>query len=377
MSEKSIVIDNGSGVIKAGFSGDNQPSVKFPSIVGVPRTDKQMVGVESKSEYIGDEAQKMRGVLKLSYPIESGIVTDWGQMEKVWEYCFSNELRCDPSEHKVMLTEAPSNPKANREKMTQLMFETFQVQGLYVAIQAVLSLYSNGRTTGMVCDSGDGVTHTVPVYEGFSIPHAVKKNYIAGRAITDHMAKLLQADGITEQGGQSAWRQIIRKIKEDLCFVSLDPAADKTKAAESTELQKNYELPDGQTVPINAPRFMAPEALFFPDLIKEGDEVEGMHKMTFSSIQECDIDIRKDLYSNVILSGGTTLYAGLPDRLEKELDAMCPQQNMVKIIASGDRYYSVWTGGSTLSSLSTFESQWITKDEYEENGAEIVHRKCV
>lgn len=159
--------------------------------------------------------------------------------------------------------------------------------------------------------------------------------------------------------------------------MSLDPAADKVKAAESTELQKMYELPDGQTVAINAPRFMAPEALFFPDLIKEGDEVEGMHKMTFSSCQECDIDIRKDLYSNVILSGGTTLYQGLPDRLEKELDAMCPQQNMVKIIASQDRYYSVWTGGSTLSSLSTFESQWITKDEYEENGAEIVHRKCV
>jgi actin-related protein len=377
MSEKSIVIDNGSGVIKAGFSGDNQPSVKFPSIVGVPRTDKQMVGVESKSEYIGDEAQKMRGVLKLSYPIESGIVTDWGQMEKVWEYCFSNELRVDPTEHKVMLTEAPQNPKANREKMTSLMFETFGVQGLYVAIQAVLSLYSNGRTTGMVCDSGDGVTHTVPVYEGYQVPHAVKKNYIAGRAITDHMAKLLTADGITEQGGLSAWRQIVRKIKEELCFVSLDPEADKQKAAESTELAKNYELPDGQVVSVNAPRFMGPEALFFPDLIKEGDEVEGMHKMCYSSITECDIDIRTDLYSNVILSGGTTLYAGLPDRLEKELDAMCPQQNVVKIIASGDRYYSVWTGGSTLSSLSTFESQWITKDEYEENGAEIVHRKCV
>lgn len=194
--EKSIVIDNGSGVIKAGFSGDNTPSVKFPSIVGYPRTDKQMVGVESKTEYIGDEAQKMRGVLNIKYPIESGIVTEWGQMEKVWDYCFSNELRVDPSEHKVMLTEAPGNPKANREKMTSLMFETFQVQGLYVAIQAVLSLYSNGRTTGLVVDSGDGVTHTVPVYEGFSIPHAVKKNFIAGRAITNHMVDLLTADGI-------------------------------------------------------------------------------------------------------------------------------------------------------------------------------------
>merc|ERR1719409_2692770 len=276
---KPIVIDNGSGVLKAGFSGDNQPSVKFPSIVGYPRTDKQMVGVESKDEYIGDEAQKMRGVLNIKYPIESGIVTEWGQMEKVWDYCFSNELRVDPSEHKVMLTEAPGNPKANREKMTSLMFETFQVQGLYVAIQAVLSLYSNGRTTGLVVDSGDGVTHTVPVFEGFSIPHAVKKNYIAGRAITDHLVNLLNADGISESGGKSAWAQIVRGIKEKCCFVSLDPSADKAKAAESSELQMNYELPDGQTVMVNAPRFMGPEALFDPGLIKEGDETAGMHTM--------------------------------------------------------------------------------------------------
>ena len=139
----------------------------------------------------------------------------------------------------------------------------------------------------------------------------------------------------------------------------------------------NHELPDGSTIAVNSPRFMAPEALFFPDLIKEGDEVDGMHKMAFASVQECDVDIRKDLYGNTILSGGTTLYEGLPDRLEKELDAMCPQSNTVKIIAGADRYYSVWTGGSTLSSLATFESQWITKEEFEENGAEIVHRKCV
>jgi len=130
-------------------------------------------------------------------------------------------------------------------------------------------------------------------------------------------------------------------------------------------------------ITVNSARFCAPEALFQPGLIKEGDEVHGMHTMGHGTIQECDVDIRKDLYQNVILSGGTTLYEGLPDRLEKEIDALCPQQNMVKIIASKDRYYSVWTGGSTLSSLATVESQWITKDEYEENGAEIVHRKCV
>jgi actin len=179
------------------------------------------------------------------------------------------------------LTEAPANPKINREKMTQIMFETHNVQGFYVAIQAVLSLYSNGRTTGIVCDSGDGVTHTVPVYEGFSIGHTVKKNFIAGRCITDHMVKLLARDNITEQGGISAWRQIVRGIKEKLCFVSIDPAADRAKASESSDLQKMYELPDGQTIPVNSPRFLAPEALFDPGLIKEGDETPGMHTMTF------------------------------------------------------------------------------------------------
>lgn len=372
-----IVIDNGSGVIKAGMSGENMPTVKFPSIVGRPRSDKQMIGVETKAEYIGDEAQKMRGVLNLNYPIESGIVTNWDDMEKVWQYCFTNELRVDPSEHKVLLTEAPMNPKVNREKMTSIMFDTFNVQGLYVAIQAVLSLYSNGRTTGCVIDSGDGVTHTVPVFEGYSVPHAVFKNLVAGRAITDHMTNLLQADGITTNGGASAWKQIVKKMKEELCYIALNPAEEKNKATSSTQVTKTYELPDGSTVNVNLPRFMAPEALFHPDLIKEGDETLGMHRLCFKSITECDLDVRKDLYENIILSGGSTLYEGLPDRVEQEVDKLCPQQGVVKVIATKDRYYSVWTGGSTLSSLSTFESQWITKEEYEEIGPEIVHRKCV
>jgi actin-related protein len=203
-SGSNIVLDNGSGVIKAGMSGEGTPSVKFPSIVGKPK-GAGIIGGNQKDEYIGDEAQKLRGVLNLSYPIASGIVTEWELMNKVWEYAFANELRCDASEHRVLLTEAPLNPKANREKMTEVMFETHNVQGLYIAIQAVLSLYANGRTTGTVCDSGDGVSHTVPVFEGFQIPHAVRKNLIAGRAITDHLNSLLAADNITAQGGISAW----------------------------------------------------------------------------------------------------------------------------------------------------------------------------
>jgi len=216
------------------MSGEGAPSVKFPSIVGKPK-GAGLIGGQQKEEYIGDEAQKLRGVLNLSYPIASGIVTEWELMNKVWEYCFTNELRCDASEHRVLLTEAPLNPKANREKMTEVMFETHNVQGLYIAIQAVLSLYANGRTTGTVCDSGDGVSHTVPVYEGFQIPHAVLKNLIAGRAITSHLVNLLQADGITSQAGVSAWLEIAREIKEKCCFVALDPKQAQEQAANSNE----------------------------------------------------------------------------------------------------------------------------------------------
>jgi len=200
----NIVIDNGSGVIKAGVAGEQAPSVKFPSIIGKPK-GAGIHGGQQKDEYVGDEAQKLRGVLNLHYPIASGIINDWELMNKVWEYCFANELRVDASEHRILVTEAPLNPKANREKMTEVMFETHNVAGLYVAIQAVLSLYANGRTTGVVCDSGDGVSHTVPVFEGFQIPHAVRKNLVAGRVITEYLEKLLTADNITAQGGISAW----------------------------------------------------------------------------------------------------------------------------------------------------------------------------
>jgi len=166
-------------------------------------------------------------------------------------------------------------------------------------------------------------------------------------------------------------------MKEEVCFVALNPEEAKTKANTSSEHIKTYELPDGSTVTVNLPTFMAPEALFDPGLIKEGDETLGMHQLCFKSITDCDLDVRPDLYQNIILSGGSTLYQGLPDRIEQEVDKLAPQQGVVKVIATTDRYYAVWTGGSTLSSLSTFESQWITKEEYEENGAEIVHRKCV
>lgn len=386
MAKPPIVCDNGTGFVKCGFAGDNFPAHIFPSIIGRPilRAEEKIQDVVLKDIMVGDECTVARDFLETSYPITNGIVQKWDDMIHLYNYTFNERLGIDPKEHKIMLTEAANNPKKNREKLVECMFETFGFQGVHCSIQAVLTLYAQGLLTGVVVDSGDGVTHIVPVYEGFALPQSIRRLDVAGRHLTEYMIKLLLMRGYSFN--RTADFEVVREIKEKVCFVGYDLALEKRLALETTTVVQSYTLPDGRVLKVGPERFQAPEALFDPSQIDV--ESKGLAELVFDCIQSCDMSTRPDLYKHIVLSGGSTMYPGLPSRLEKEIKLLHLQH-----VCKGDkeqaaklklriedpprRKHMVFLGGSVLADImKDKEAFWITKQEYEEKGVAEALKKC-
>ncbi|XDV42463.1 hypothetical protein PO909_011120, partial [Leuciscus waleckii] len=367
-----IVLDSGSGLMKAGFADQDLPTTVFPTVIGHPKYEEIMNGSVERAVYIGHDAQHMRGVLALKYPIRNGVVHNWDEMEMIWDHAFQH-LSVSPEDHPVLLTEAAMNPRQNRQRMVELMFESFSVPLAFVALQAVLALYASGRTTGVVLDSGDGVSHSVPVFEGYCLPHAVQRFNLAGADVTLQLQKLLLEQGVCMR--TSAELEIVREMKERCCCVALDYEAE-LKSAGSTSSEVQYTLPDGRLVSLASERFRAPEILFRPELI--GRDHYGMHESVFRSIMQSDIDLRRSFVGNILLSGGNTLLPGLPERLQQEVCDVCASDLSVcvRVISPPERDSSVWSGGAALASRTELSGAWISAQEYQEFGPHIVFRKC-
>lgn len=367
-----IVIDNGTGVIKTGFAGADKPKIVFRSCIGRVKHSRVMPGgaLEGSDLFVGPKAEENRGALKLSYPMENGIVRNWHDMEKIWSFIYSRDsLNVVSEEHAVLLTEAPLNPYTNREKSAEIFFEGFNVPALYCSIQAVLSLYASGRTTGVVLDSGDGVTHVVPVFEGLALPHAVVRSDIAGRNVTSHLQLLLRRGGNVFQ--TSSELEIVRQIKESCCAVAFNPVEQEKQATATIP----YQLPDGTVINVGKEAFRAPEIMFQPDLI--GSEDRPVHDCLVTSIMKSDVDLRRVLFSQMVLAGGSTMFPGFGDRLLNEVrrHPSSPREIKIRIAAPPERLFSTWVGGSILASLSTFKTMWVSKAEYLEHGARILMSK--
>ncbi|KAJ7067397.1 actin family [Mycena amicta] len=369
---RPIVIDSGSETTKAGFAGDEAPHCVFPSIVCRSATGRP-------DYYVGDDAWAKRDTLPVQHIIENGVV-NWDDMENLWEYTFHRELNISPADHAVLLTEPAYPPTGQRGKMAEVMFETFKIPALCIRPSAVLALHGSGRSTGIVLESGYGASRCVPIHDGQLLRNALREVGYAGQEITELLMLLLNKERGYELKTRQE-REIIEHVKKAKCYVAVDYEKEmqRKEEMEATEHTNalSYELPDGRIITMGYTRFFAPEALFQPAIL--GLDQMGFQDMVLGAVMNCDESLRPSLLNNIVFSGGNTMFSGLAQRLHKELAAMAPSRLIphIKVHALPERKYLTWVGSSIFAYQSTFDGFCCTKQEYEEVGEDIIHRKCI
>ena len=361
----AIVVDNGAGTIKGGLAGDYAPRCMFPTVVGKPKNEAIIVGGDNKYNYVGDEAIQKRGVLKISRPIEHGNITGSHDMIKIWHHCFYTELLAEISEQPLLITETANASPQNKLEMASILFETFNCPAVYFMPTPILSLYSIGKTTGLVLDSGYDVTSVMPIFEGYSIREAIKTENYGGKALVDSLMKVYE-QRITILKGNDA---IGNSIKENECSVNDRQGKNRARSATASV----FNLPDGQTLQLGSELTDIPEQIFNP--IEGGYSTKSVQQLLLDSINECDEELRQEMADNTLVVGGNTLLAGYMERLNEEVNLLHPDG--VRIETLQDRIYPTWVGGSIYASISTFHDTCITRDEYLKYGPSVVTRKCL
>ncbi|XP_010891998.2 actin-3 [Esox lucius] len=362
-SPSAVVIDNGTDQIRVGTSGNAEPSHIFKNVTGRS---------ESKSNkgnlYFGGEVWGKRDNLSVIHPMERGKVVSWADMEATWSYVFNTHVKNPSGESPVLLTEFPLTTRLDRERTCRTMFEALDVPALFMAPQSVLALMSSGRISGCVADCGYDVTHTVPVYEGYCLQHAVHQLGLGGQDVTDRLGLLLKARG-SQFSSATQERDIVTNIKEQMCYISTDLSLE-TATTITDSAQADYQLPDGQMLRISSERFGAPEILFSPQMVFM--VTPGIPSLLVSSVLESDADLRPLLLDNVVLAGGSSLFPGMGFRIRQEASALVPPGACVGPVPVME---TAWLGGSLLASLSIFGDMCISSSEYQEMGSNVVHHK--
>ncbi|NWX24627.1 ACL7B protein, partial [Aegotheles bennettii] len=361
---KTVVIDAGTGYFKCGFAGDAWPSYIVPSTVGKSMREP---GSNQKETFVGRALQSSSIPLTLTNPVRRGTVVDWNCVQDTLEFIFHTEMKIQPEDHAVLVSVPPLCSVTDKERYTEMMFEGFHMPAVHIAYQSRLSMYSYGKTSALVVESGHGVSHVVPICEGYVIRSITGKVDYAGLDITYCLLKLLNESGNVFTEHQL---DIVQDLKEKCCYTSLDLGQDLSLPVQKQQM--DYELPDGHLVTVGKERFLCAEALFKPALF--GSQEPGLLQLTLTCLKACDADIKK-MVGNILLCGGSTVMKGFADRFQMELARLCPSDNLITV-ASPQRKFSAWIGGSILASLHPFQELWVYRSEYEEQGPRCIFKKC-
>ncbi|XP_060845430.1 actin-like [Rhopalosiphum padi] len=374
-SSIAIVCDNGSYSVKAGFSNENFSRIIIPTIVGIPK-DKKIITIPEYGENIvfpGEPAIRNKDILNTICPIRNGIISDWDTMEQIWYHMYYEELKVPPENYNILHTEVDMNSKSLREKMFETMFELFNVPNTAVIPKSVLALYSSGRTTGLMVDSGYDYTQIMPIFEGYPLHHAMQTISVGGWHVTQYLMELLNNRGYSFNSTKDF--EILDDIKEKLCYLSLDFKFEINMY--NKEKEKQYTLPDGMMINVGSEAFQSPEILFDPLLFNIESKLGGIHNLIYRACSSCDKNEQKNMYNNIILAGGNTLFPNLSSRLMTTVAELVAPTTKVQITADPGRKYSTWLGGALLASIPSYQQMWVSKEMYDEQGAIAVHDKSL